>query len=401
MNRKGTWKITACGVAAALTVGTYPCGALAAPGAGIAKYTSNVAVSSALPTAGISLTMSRQAAEASDQAIIASAQPVVAQQTAPVVAQQTALVAASGYADMLVANVNNYVNIRSEAAKESQSVGKLYKNNVGRVLSEENGWYKIESGNVVGYVSAEYVTVADEEKIRAAGRRTAIVTTQTLFVRKGPSTDTPVIDMVPEHEDLTVVDESNEGWIGVSVDGGNGFVSADYVELSTEYTYAESKEEEKARLKKEEEERKKAAAAAARKKKRTESASGSSTADDSSYTPPTGSSGADVATFACQFVGNPYVYGGTSLTNGADCSGFVMSVYANYGVSLPHSSTSLRRSGYGVETSEMQPGDIICYSGHVAIYIGGGQIVHASNRRDGIKISNVNYRAILAVRRIF
>lgn len=401
MNRKGTWKITACGVAAALTVGTYPCGALAAPGAGIAKYTSNVAVSSALPTAGISLTMSRQAAEASDQAIIASAQPVVAQQTAPVVAQQTALVAASGYADMLVANVNNYVNIRSEAAKESQLVGKLYKNNVGRVLSEENGWYKIESGNVVGYVSAEYVTVADEEKIRAAGRRTAIVTTQTLFVRKGPSTDTPVIDMVPEHEDLTVVDESNEGWIGVSVDGGNGFVSADYVELSTEYTYAESKEEEKARLKKEEEERKKAAAAAARKKKRTESASGSSTADDSSYTPPTGSSGADVATFACQFVGNPYVYGGTSLTNGADCSGFVMSVYANYGVSLPHSSTSLRRSGYGVETSEMQPGDIICYSGHVAIYIGGGQIVHASNRRDGIKISNVNYRAILAVRRIF
>lgn len=392
MNHKSTWKITACGVAAALTVGAFPCCTAAAPGAGIAKYTSNVAVSSALPTAGISLTMSRQAAEAADQAIIASAQPVVTQQAAPVVASE--------YADMLVANVNNYVNIRSEAAKDSQAVGKLYKNNVGRVLGEENGWYKIESGNVVGYVSAEYVTVADEEKIRAAGRRIAIVTTQTLFVRKGPSKDTPVIDMVPEHEDLTVVDESNEGWIGVSVDGGNGFVSADYVELSTEYTYAESKEEEKARLKKEEEERKKAAAAAAKKKKRTESASGSSAAD-STYTPPTGSTGADVATFACQFVGNPYVYGGTSLTNGADCSGFVMSVYANYGVSLPHSSTSLRRSGYGVETTEMQAGDIICYSGHVAIYIGGGRIVHASNRRDGIKISNVNYRAILAVRRIF
>lgn len=395
MNRKNTWKITACGMAAALVVGAFPCSAAATPGAGITKYTSAVAMSSALPTAGFSLTMSRQAAEVTDQAIIASAQPTVTEHAVPVVASE--------YADMLVANVKNYVNIRSEASKDSQAVGKLYKNNVGRVIGEENGWYQIESGNVTGYVSSEYVTVADEEKIRSAGRRIAVVTTQTLFVRKGPSTETSVIDMVPEHEDLTVVDESVEGWIGVSVDGGNGFVSADYVELSMEFTYAESKEEERARLKKEEEERKAAAAAAAAKKKRsTSSSSGSSSADtSSSYTPPTGSTGADVANFACQFVGNPYVYGGTSLTNGADCSGFVMSVYANYGVSLPHSSTSLRRSGYGVSTSEMQAGDIVCYSGHVGIYIGGGRIVHASNRRDGIKISNVSYRAILAVRRIF
>lgn len=394
MNRKNTWKITACSMAAALVVGVFPCSAAAAPGAGITKYTSAVAMSSALPTAGFSLTMSQQAAEVTDQAIIASAQPTVTELAVPVVASE--------YADMLVANVNNYVNIRSEASKDSQAVGKLYKNNVGRVIGEENGWYQIESGNVTGYVSSEYVTVADEEKIRSAGRRIAVVTTQTLFVRKGPSTETSVIDMVPENEDLTVVDESVEGWIEVSVDGGNGFVSADYVELSMEFTYAESKEEERARLKKEEEERKAAAAAAAKKKKSTGSSSGSSSADSSSsYTPPTGSTGADVANFACQFVGNPYVYGGTSLTSGADCSGFVMSVYANYGVSLPHSSTSLRRSGYGVSTSEMQAGDIVCYSGHVGIYIGGGRIVHASNRRDGIKISNVSYRAILAVRRIF
>lgn len=111
--------------------------------------------------------------------------------------------------------------------------------------------------------------------------------------------------------------------------------------------------------------------------------------------------GAAVASYACQFVGNPYVYGGTSLTNGADCSGFVMSVYAKFGVSLPHSSGALAGVGKGVSYSQAMPGDIICYSGHVAIYIGGGRIVHASNEKDGIKISNnAAYRTIVAVRRV-
>lgn len=113
---------------------------------------------------------------------------------------------------------------------------------------------------------------------------------------------------------------------------------------------------------------------------------------------PTGSS---VASYACQFVGNPYVWGGTSLTNGADCSGFVMSVYAKFGVSLPHSSGAMAGVGKGVSYSQAMPGDIICYSGHVAIYLGGGSIVHASNEKDGIKISsNAAYRQIVAVRRV-
>lgn len=126
-------------------------------------------------------------------------------------------------------------------------------------------------------------------------------------------------------------------------------------------------------------------------------ASSNNTGSSVSYNP----TGQSVVNYACQFVGNPYVWGGTSLTNGADCSGFIMSVYAKFGVSLPHSSGAMAGCGRGVSYSEAMPGDIICYAGHVAIYMGGGQIVHASNAKDGIKISgNAAYRPIVAVRRV-
>ena len=133
-----------------------------------------------------------------------------------------------------------------------------------------------------------------------------------------------------------------------------------------------------------------------------EESSSSDSSSEESYSAPSGSNGQAVVDYACQFVGNPYVYGGSSLTNGTDCSGFVMSVYAQFGISLPHSSSALRSVGYGVSVDDMQPGDIICYSGHVAIYCGGNTIVHASNPSTGIKYTSpANYKTILAVRRIF
>ena len=110
--------------------------------------------------------------------------------------------------------------------------------------------------------------------------------------------------------------------------------------------------------------------------------------------------GKKVAKYACQYIGNPYVAGGTSLTNGADCSGFTFRIYSDFGYRLPRTSYEQRSAGTGVDYSSAQPGDLICYEGHVALYIGGGLIVHASSAKTGIKISKANYRTILAVRRI-
>lgn len=111
--------------------------------------------------------------------------------------------------------------------------------------------------------------------------------------------------------------------------------------------------------------------------------------------------GKEVVAFANQFIGNPYVYGGSSLTRGTDCSGFVMAVYENFGVSLPHSSYGMRQVGYKVSYDDMREGDIVCYSGHVGIYAGNGKIVNAVDERNGIKFTNVNYKKIICIRRIF
>lgn len=306
------------------------------------------------------------------------------------------------FRSLVIAQVTNYVNVRSIPSEEGEIVGKLYNNSVGTFISEENGWYQINSGSVTGYVKAEFCVTGEPavEIAKAVGKRIATVTTETLFVRTEPSTECSILGMVPEADDLLVLEET-EGWVKVDVEEGTGWVSTDYVSLHSEFVQAESREEEERRLAKEEEERKKAQAAAAAKAAKS-SKSGSSQ-NSTSYAVSGGSDmGSAVAQYGLQFVGNPYVYGGSSLTSGTDCSGFVMSVYANFGVSLPHSSSADRSQGYGVDgLSNAAPGDIICYSGHVGIYIGNGQIVHASNSRTGIIVSNADYRSILAIRRIF
>lgn len=306
------------------------------------------------------------------------------------------------FRSLVIAQVNDYVNVRDFPSEtDGRIIGKLYDDSVGTFISEENGWYQITSGTVTGYVKAEYCVTGEEavEIARQVGKRIATVTTQTLFVRKEATTESPVLGMVPEAEELLVLEEA-EGWVKVDVEEGIGWVSTDYVELHSEFVQAESKEEEAARLAKEAEERRKARAAAAASVPKTQT---TTAATSVTYSVGEGSEmGVSVAEYALQFVGNPYVYGGSSLTNGADCSGFVMSVYANFGVSLPHSSASDRSQGSAVSSlDEAQPGDLICYSGHVALYIGDGQIVHASNKKDGIKVSRADYRTILAIRRIF
>lgn len=417
MNRNRL-RIRTCCLASAVVLAGSTMVANAAPAAGLSdELSSSISnVTSESTVAGGTLSFAKAISESRKVEVKDTEKAEAKEKTSEKKENETPVVK-SEYADIAIAQVDNYVNVRNAASEEGEVLGKLYDNSAATVEGEENGWYKITSGSVTGYVKKEFVVVGNEELAKSVGTRYAKVNTETLKVRTEASMDASVLGLVPGGDDL-VVSEEVDGWVKVSMEEGEGYVSTDYVTLSTEYVKAESKEEEEARLAKEEAERKaaeeaarKASEAAARKSATSSSssssaASGSSSSSSSSssanYSAPSGAGGAAVASYASQFVGNPYVYGGTSLTNGADCSGFVMSVYAAFGISLPHSSSAMRGVGYEVSQADMQPGDIVCYSGHVAIYVGNNTIVHASTPESGIKFTSpAAYRSIITVRRIF
>ena len=347
-------KITAGMLTGLAVASTAPYGVQAAGlTAGVASYTNNVVASASAPTAGVTSAVADVMLKGDETTT-----------TDTDVASNEAETVKSAYADVAIAKVQDYVNVRAENNEDSEVLGKLYNNSAATVIeTTDDGWYKISSGSVTGYVKSEYVVVGDDATVKSAGRRVATVNTETLKVRPSADENSEVLGLVAGEDDLTVIDESADGWVGVSTEDGTGYVSSDYVSLDTEFTYAESKEEEAARLAKEEAERKAAAEAAAKEEAKKNAASESNksskasneskkseaveeTADEESsssdssseesYSAPSGSNGQAVVDYACQFVGNPYVYGGSSLTNGTDCSGFVMSVYAQFGISLPH-----------------------------------------------------------------
>ena len=324
-------------------------------------------VSTASTSAGVSAEFADAAAavsQAQDELTETESTEEQTESTEQDAAQQAA--SAYGYTNLGVANVEGNLNVRAAAGTDADVVGKMPNNAGCEILGVEGEWTQIKSGSVEGYVKSEYLLTGDAALARAeeVKQTLATVTTTTLYVREQPNTDSHVITMMPEGEELEVL-EVLDGWVKINVDSDEGYVSSDYVEISTELLKAMTM---------------------------TEIRYGQGVSDVR----------VSLVQYATQFVGNPYVYGGSSLTNGADCSGFVMSVYAAFGISLPHSSSALRSVGYGVSVDQIQPGDIVCYSGHVGIYAGNNTLLHASSPSSGIKYTSpITYREILAVRRIF
>ncbi len=291
------------------------------------------------------------------------------------------------YLNMAFSDTGDYTYIRSAPDEESEWVGKLYKDSAAQVLEYLDGWTKIRSGSAEGYVPSDALITGNEAEEQAGEYENdkVTVTASVLNVRDGQGTDTDILTQVELDEQYQVTGDPVDGWYPVKVGEIDGWVSGEYVTEETSYSYGETKEEEEARIEEEQARQEQAEAAAA------------GVPVNSS-----GVSGQAVIDYACQFVGNPYVWGGTSLTNGADCSGFVQSVYAHFGVSLPRTTYDMVNSGYAVSYEEAQPGDLILYgdAGHVGLYMGDGNIVNALNAEKGICICSATYTNIYSIRRV-
>lgn len=284
------------------------------------------------------------------------------------------------YDNILISKVTNYLNVRStpEDKGDSNIIGKMPSNAAGEVLETLDGWYKIRSGNVTGYVSADYTAVGQEaiDLAMNAASLMAIVNVDGLRVRKEPNTNCGIWTNLSKNERYAVI-EQLDGWVQIDLDAGDGDGDKAYIstrENNVEVRYALQEAIKFSPLE--------------------ETANKQSSLRNK------------IVNFAVKYVGNPYVWGGTSLTNGADCSGFVQSVLRNFGISVPRVSRDQANAGRGIKSSEMRPGDLVFYTNssgtinHVAMYIGNGQVVHAASRRSGIKISSWNYRTPAKIRNV-
>ncbi len=347
----------------------------------------------------------------------------------------------------VVANIDSYLNIRTEPSEDGDVVGKFYNGNVGTIVDRGEEWSLVSSGNAYGYVNNDYLLFGSdaESYIENNCDQIAKVAAETLNIRADESTDSEVVDLRDQGDTLTVLGQEN-GWYKVAVtDDKAGYVSGDFVYVDYVYETAVTIEEEQAAeearaaeiaaeeaAEAERQAAEQQAAEAAEQVTESQPAKETTTEAPVTEAPSTeapkketvketevvvkeettatevveqetsSGSGQAIADYAVQFVGNPYVYGGTSLTDGADCSGFVQSVYAHFGYSLSRTAASQAGDGTAVSLDNLQPGDLIFYHGygHVAIYIGGGQVVHASNPQSGIKISAYNYSSIDSAVRI-
>lgn len=335
----------------------------------------------------------------------------------------------SKYANKAVADIysTTTLNIRKKGSTDAKIVGKMKKGNIATVLKKGSEWSKVRSGNVTGYVKNQYLVFGDEIENFAKQnvKKVAKVQTETLRVRKKASTDSKIVTLVSEDDKLKVKKQTDD-WAKVKVDGQTGYVSKDYAKVTYSFGKAKSMKQIQA-----EQAAKEAQKQAAQTTIGNESASTSSSNTSNSSTTSgstkassvqaakkasvsvssSGSSatGSRIASYAQQFIGNPYRYGGNSLTSGIDCSGFTQQIMAKFGYSISRTSSYQAGEGRAVSTSNLRAGDLVFYGNggsinHVAVYIGGGQVVHASNSapypRGGIKISNVNYRTPICARRI-
>ena len=333
----------------------------------------------------------------------------------------------SKYANKAVADIysTTTLNIRKKGSINAKIVGKMKKGNIATVLKKGSEWSKVRSGNVTGYVKNQYLVFGDEIENFAKQnvKKVAKVQTETLRVRKKASTDSKIVTLVSEDDKLKVKKQTDD-WAKVKVDGQTGYVSKDYAKVT--YSFGKAKSMKQIQAEQEAKEAKKRAEEAARSKSVSTTSSGYTSNAGTTSGSTTGSAqttkkasvsyssssvtGSRMASYAQQFVGNPYRYGGNSLTRGIDCSGFTQQIMAKFGYSISRTSSSQAGDGRAVSTSNLRAGDLVFYGdggsiNHVALYIGGGQVVHASNSapypRGGIKISNnARYRRIVTVRRI-